>query len=317
MFESGFGDFFQQMPPIMYIVFCGSVILLVAFIVLMVWERRRKAETAVGAGAANTSPIQGMTVAAASAPPSGSWGGSDGSDLPDLDSLVVNAQPARRPGTARLRLTAGEDVDVAEIMTVYRDLIEGGLIVQIGDKVYRHPPALADSDFKRRLNTTVRDLYTAIGDTSLAPRKTSETSAVEEAGANLPADVPAAVPVPPPPPAPRPAAPPPSTTTAGTVPGDLPKFKMPDVAEPPKRGRRPPSEPIPEINIAASIEAFLQYKISMTPEFMGRSLHVKSATDGGLIIEVDGAFYETVGDVADPSARAFLQSTIEEWQSRQ
>jgi hypothetical protein len=316
MFESGFGNFFQQMPPIMYIVFCGSIILLVAFISLMVWERRRKADAAVGAGAggANTSPVQGMTVAAAAAPPSGSWG-SAADDLPDVDALVVNAQPARRPGTTRLRLTAGEDVDVAEIMTVYRDLIEGGLIVQIGDKVYRHPPALADSDFKKRLNTTVRDLYSAIGDTSLAPRKTAETSPVEETDGGI-SDADASEPAPVPP-APRPAAPPPPTSATGAVPGDLPKFKMPDVTEPPKRGRRPTPEPIPEINIAASIEAFLQYKISMTPEFIGRSLHVKSATDGGLIIEVDGAFYETVADVADPSARAFLQATIEEWQSRQ
>ena len=102
------------------------------------------------------------------------------------------------------------------------------------------------------------------------------------------------------------------------APGDLPKFKMPDGPPvKPKRGQRPVAEPIPEINIAASIEAFLQHKLSMTPQYATRSIHVRPASHGGVAIEVDGKFYESVGEVEDAAVRAFLSATIEEWQARQ
>ena len=102
------------------------------------------------------------------------------------------------------------------------------------------------------------------------------------------------------------------------APGDLPKFKMPDGPPvKPKRGQRPVHEPVPEINIAASIEAFLQHKLALTPQYAGRSIHVRPAMHGALTIEVDGKFYDSVGEVADAAVRQYLSTTIEEWQSRQ
>jgi hypothetical protein len=102
------------------------------------------------------------------------------------------------------------------------------------------------------------------------------------------------------------------------LPGDLPKFKMPDTPpQPPKRGRKPVAEPIPEINIAGAIEAFLQHKLAFTPEYSTRSIHVRPASHGGVHIEVDNKLYDSVGDVEDAAVREFLTATIAEWQSRQ
>lgn len=105
--------------------------------------------------------------------------------------------------------------------------------------------------------------------------------------------------------------------TPGSAPGDLPRFKMPDTPIKPKRGQRPTAEPIPEINIAASIEAFLQHKLIQTPQYAGRSIHVRPASHGGVHIEVDGIFYDSVSEVSDAGVRQYLTATIEEWQARQ
>ncbi len=69
-------------------------------------------------------------------------------------------------------------------------------------------------------------------------------------------------------------------------------------------------------SIAAQIEAFLQYKLQHS-EFSARSIHVREAIGGGVRIEVDGHFYEGIGDVIDPDVREFLRRTIKEWEARQ
>jgi hypothetical protein len=114
-----------------------------------------------------------------------------------------------------------------------------------------------------------------------------------------------------------------TSTTArviGTAPGDLPKFTLnetPISAKPLRRVPKPTNDPIPEINVGGSIEAYLQHRLAITPEFAGRSIHIRSSPKGGVIIEVDGRQYEAVGDVEDTDAKLFLAETIEEWQSRQ
>lgn len=295
MLDSGFTDFFRQLPAIFIIMFCGSSIALVTVLAVIINARGKRARAAE----ATAVPITIAHANVGSAPPSGGSGG----DLPDLDSLL-NVDPsaaAPRPiqrGTFALNTTPGETVEAVEVMIILRDVAEGGLIVQIGDKVFRNPPALADAEFKRRFNSTVRDLYLSIGDTSLSTRATGEMAAADES------------------PAPPSTAPPP-TMPGVPAPGDLPKFKMPDFQEKPKRGRKLPTEEIPEINIAGAIEEYLQYKLAMTPQFARRFIHVRSAVGGGLRIDVDDKSYETVGDVEDDDVRTFLQATIEEWQSRQ
>jgi hypothetical protein len=101
------------------------------------------------------------------------------------------------------------------------------------------------------------------------------------------------------------------------MPGDLPKYQSPESADPPRLGRRPSAVPIPEINIAASIEAFLQYRLNADGRFAGRSIHVLPAGSDGVRIEVDGQSFDHIDDISDPIVQAFLRQTIAEWQSRQ
>lgn len=319
--DSGLGDFFRQIPPILIIMFCGSGLLLVGAIALMVGARARKANAALAA--AGPSPV--------------TFASQQAGELPDLDALVAVEAPARpqRKGTFTIPLTGGGEVEAVEVMTILRDVADGGLIIQIGDKSYRNPPALADAEFKRRFNMTVRDLYDSISRQSLspAPAPAAAVSDVPRAlgeAADPIADATLETPsVDPAQPAgdnagerPSVTMPPPSviaaSTALGPLPGDLPKFKLPDTIEPPRRGRRrPPAEPIPEINIAEAIEEFLQYKLRSESQFAGRSLHVRPAIGGGVKIEVDGQFYDSVDEVADAEVRAYLQAVIAEWQSRQ
>jgi hypothetical protein len=75
--------------------------------------------------------------------------------------------------------------------------------------------------------------------------------------------------------------------------------------------------PLPELNIAAAIEAFLQHRLGATRRFLGRRIHVHSAASGGVRIEVDGTFFESVNDIEDDEVRDFIAATIQEWQDRQ
>ncbi|MFQ3565762.1 MAG: hypothetical protein SNJ59_02075 [Aggregatilineales bacterium] len=320
--DSGLGEFFQQIPPILIIMFCGSGLLLVAAVALMVRARARKANAALAA--AGPSPV---TSAAQQA-----------EELPDLDALVAVEAPAQpqRKGTFTVLLVDGGEVEAVEVMTILRDVADGGLIIQIGDKSYRNPPALADAEFKRRFNMTVRDLYDSISRQSLstAPAPAALASDVplaldelaDDAMAEGNLETPSVDPVQPagalagdrPPANQLPPSASAVNIAAEPVPGDLPKFKLPDTIELPRRGRRrPPAEPVPEINIAEAIEEFLQYKLRSAPQFAGHRLHVRPAVGGGVKIEVDGQFYDSVGEVADAEVRAYLQAVIEEWQSRQ
>jgi hypothetical protein len=243
-----------------------------------------------------------------------------GGDLPDLEVLAspeevaaaptpTPAAPPRPAGTFSLPLAEGETVDVVEVLSVVRDVGDGGLIIRIGDKAYRNPPAVADAEFKRRFHNTLRDLNIAQRPVE-SKRDSSEVAAAEPEAAEAPPMI--------------------ETTPASSsseiprlsadepVPGDLPKFKMPEGPPvKPKRGQRPVAEPIPEINIAGAIEAFLQHKLTRLPQYSSRSIHVRPALNGGVQIEVDGVFYESVGEVEDAAVKQLLTATIEEWQSRQ
>jgi hypothetical protein len=344
----GFNDFFSQLPPILYIMFCGSGILLLAAVAVSVVQRRAKLTKMIAEAKqppADAAPVLNATPADL--------------DLPDLDDLLKPA-PLYKPraGTFRLMLAGSTgEVEAAEVMSVLRNVEDGGLLIQIGDQVYRHPPAAADAEFQRRFSNTVRELAgsAAAPDASPAPAAPPapvlvtpppsptpaptqaeplmlEPDIAEIVSAPLEPDIAEIVSAPlepdmgdivsEPPPAPTtPGTMPPAKSGSVPLPGDLPKFRMPEKFTPPKnRLRRPPPPdrtPVPEINLAAAIEEYLQHKLELTNEFAGRSFHIRDAGHGGVRIEVDGRFFEAVGDIDDPQARAFIASAIQEWQDRQ
>jgi hypothetical protein len=74
---------------------------------------------------------------------------------------------------------------------------------------------------------------------------------------------------------------------------------------------------MPEINIASAIQAYLQHKLWQERAFPGRMIHVHSAPSGGVMIQVDNDYFESVGEVSDPAVREYIAAAIQEWQERQ
>ncbi len=286
---------FLQQPFVsaMLALMCTLGVLLVAVIGALVYLRRRRGIT----------PDKRRAVASALA-----------DDMPDLDSLVgrltFDPQPAAPPaptraarqGTFVVAVNDGDAAEAVEVMTILRDVVDGRLIIQMGDKTLRNPAA--DPEFRDRLNRLMREVA-QLAKTNLPAAPAVEAPPVTDELAARPA--PAA------PPRPQPAAPP----MPSEAPGALPTFRLEDQGPiKPARGQKLERKPVPEINIAAAIEAYLQHKLQFTPQYAGRSIHIYPSPDGGVSIEVDGQYYDAVSSVADPDVRGFLEATIQEWQER-
>jgi hypothetical protein len=203
-------------------------------------------------------------------------------------------------------------------MTILRDVMDGTLIVQMGEKAYQN--VNSDPEFKERFGKLMREVGQMIGKVAPAANEPVQPAKTSEPEPEIPSDSMPSVrdlmqssePVPAPKKAPMP---PPA---AGRLPGDLPSFKLEDnPMQKLKRGQKASEmQPVPEINIAGAIEAYLQHKLSITPEYADHSIHIYPAPGGGVKIEVDGKYFEAVSDVSDPTIREFLSDTIAEWQDR-
>lgn len=293
-------EFFAQ-PFVggMLALLCFFALLLAVVIAALFYVRRRRAQQRA------QPPVLDYSAA-----------GFDEGEMPDLDTLVHNlpaaapAAPAARKGAMLVRVNDGKTAEVVEVMAVLRDVVDGRLIVQMGDRIYQN--INSDEDFKDRFTRLMRELAQVAKPVSpvappVPPPAERETAAPPPSAPEPP---------PAPEPGPQPAFTPPPAPT-GEMPGDLPKFSLDDQGPiKPARGQKREVKPVPEINIAAAIEAYLQHKLRYLPQYEGRSIHIYPSPDGGVSIEVDGRFYDTVGEVADAEIRAFLQTTIQEWQER-
>lgn len=260
-------------------------------------------------------------------------------DLPDLDLLLGAAPNASAPaptsaskqsGTYRVKLANGSTIEAADVMVISRDLADGGLVIQIGDKAYPIGTYIADQEARRRFTSTLRDLVKqgeamTTAPPTPAPAPTPEAKVEAAPAPDTKPEQPSApvAPQPEPESAPkqkiatgeRPVVPTLPDAPHGELPGDLPKFVTP--SEPLRIRGGMPKTPVPELDIGGAVEAYLQYKLSQTPEFAQRSIHIHPAYGGGVKIEVDGRFYEAVSDIEDAETRDFIATAIEEWQSRQ
>ena len=327
--SSDFSEFLNQsfmrtMLPLM----CIVTLLLIATIAAIVYMRRRKAEQA-----RNDLPaVPGYVTASDFA--------ASAHDMPDLNLLVhtpaappvppakrvepaptapAAAAPIRqaRKGTFTVTPRDGSSTEAVEVLTILRDVVDGRLIVQMGDKALHN--VNSDAEFKERFGKLMRELgqlvksappvaaravevmppADMVGD-SEASTESSEMPLPDETHVQMPKK------------APVPAVPP-----GVKLPGDLPSFKLEDnPMQKLKRWQKADLAPVPEINIAGAIETYLQHKKSLSPEFAGRNIHIYPAPGGGVSIEVDGTYYEAVSDVSDAAVREFLSETINEWQER-
>lgn len=314
-------DFLSQIPPgiIMYAVLTFGLIfgLMVYFVAVRpgMVKRRREAKKLAALTAPKPAPLT-TTPRASGVPTVMPVSGAGGDDLPDLDFLLNADVPAPRPagprqlGEAEVRLVTGQTVRAREELVLLRDPNDGRLIVQMPGATYKSFASApsAKAGFTQLMNELAKSL-----------------TQPDSGGASVQAPPAAAAPAPTPPPVVPdipPVVPPPAPASRGApLPGDLPKYSEMRGSELKGRGflGRPKFEfeDIPDLNIAGSIEAYLQHRLIQTPGYAGRSWHVHPDLKGGVRIEVDGQFFESVSDITDPAARAFIQTAIQEWQDRQ
>lgn len=327
--QPGISDFARQIPVGLIAMFCGSGLALVGLTFLIVRARAARSQQAQQAQPTH------YTVP----PPINS---TDMSDLPDLDALVSTPPPApkaappppapapsmpaartNRNETYSVRPADGDATQAVEVVTILRDVVDGSLLIQMGDKTYRDPNN--DATFKNSFVKIMRELGPVVRQEARppqAPPPAATTPPVADSGSlrdllvtedeEDDAETPSISIT---------AAPPPPTVD-GQMPGDLPRFSLdeePQVVK--KRGgllRRTKKEyaPVPELDLASAIEAYLQHKLRHSDQFHQRNIHIHPSPDGAVAIEVDGVFFESVGDVNEPDVRAFLAATIQEWQER-
>lgn len=307
---------------------CFVTLLLIATIAGIVYMRRQKAQQKL----AETAPPSFVGAPAY-------YTASSSTDMPDLNMLMSTpaapkpapvAKPTPPPaptptpqrqarkGTFAITPKDSSQTEAVEVLTLLRDVMDGSLIVQMGDKAYQN--VNNDPEFKEKFNRLMREL----GQLTNKPAAEITEQQMDVAASD-------ATTVPPPIPpasetiaaaepsflAPKKSVRPPPMTVDGKMPGDLPSFKLEDnPMQKLKRGQKMDLQPVPELNIAGAIEAYLQYKLSHSSTYTGRSIHIYPAPGGGVSIEVDGQYFDAVSDVTDSAVREFLSETIAEWQER-
>lgn len=336
-----FGEFFRQMPPGLIANLCTIGTMILALMVYFGFVKPRRAQRRLAEREAAVQERELQSVYGY--PPE-----QDGGDLPDMDSLIAGdhpdstpqqtvhapepvpsmpvtapepqkvAIPTRRKGEYAVRLNNGQNARAVEVISVLRDSVDDRLIVQIGETGYR---TLVDlPDVKARFSEIMKELATTISEADAGyPEEVqaeAETFELIEGEESEPLDFPDLDILSETPPV-HAAAPRPASTVP--LPGDLPKIQQQTQV---KSGGflRPAKvevEAMPEINIASAIQAYLQHKLWQERAFPGRMIHVHSAPSGGVMIQVDNDYFESVGEVSDVEVREYIAAAIQEWQERQ
>jgi hypothetical protein len=196
--------------------------------------------------------------------------------------------------------------EIIEVLRLYRDLSTGALVVQIGRQKYYSLDEIADPQVRRRF------LGNAEAMAQFAQFKKGTSPLIDWSAATpppasppqpplsvSPPDFPAVQPPPiitPQPPYPRPAQTSASTADSGSG----------------KKGK----EEVKPKSMADEIEELLQYRLALDPDFSLRSIHIRSAEDGSIFVEVDGSTFDGIGVVSDDGVRGFLQRIVQEWEAR-
>lgn len=191
--------------------------------------------------------------------------------------------------------------NTVEVMRILRDLADGSLVVEINGRYYYHPEDINDPEIGRRFNGVMQALsdFAEPGDFEIPDEWLEPPS--KPVAAAAPSITPDEVPLPSSWQTAQSTPPPPSRKTGFF-----------------QRGSQTGDEPIPEARpMTEQIEELLQYRLSISPGYAHRSIHVRPTADGSVRIEVDGRFYEGVGAVDDPEIQAFLRETIRQWEARQ
>ncbi len=98
--------------------------------------------------------------------------------------------------------------------------------------------------------------------------------------------------------------------TPSSEPGPI---KIPSLVESLRAPVRKPG-PMP-VGIAGQVEQVLQQLLADNPAFLGRSIHIVTARDGSLNIEVEGQLLHWPDKVSEPAVREAVQKAIRMWEA--
>lgn len=201
--------------------------------------------------------------------------------------------PGYAPAASTSPTTDGETV---EVLRVLRDLADGKLVIEIGGKRYRSLAEIIDPQVKRRFmgNAAALAQFAQVSTAPLSPAAVLWPAPKTEV-----VDQPPTITYPPPQQSVEPSIQPAGTTETAVAPAD---------------SQEQPSAPK---TIADEIEELIQLRLHTTPALMYRSIHIRQGAGGGIRVEVDGHYFDSVAEVTDPEVTAFLQSVIHEWEARQ
>jgi hypothetical protein len=241
-------------------------------------------------------PIQASTATVAPVAPEQEWGGAL---VPAPEAAMTNVEDNEMSTQSHNNSENIEIGDAVEVMRIWRDINDGGLIIQMGGQRYRTLGDIKNQDLARRFVAVVRELW------SMVSNGPARVTAGDASGA---------------------AVPPPTNSTGmkarmGLLSSEPEQPEKPHMAAQFGRlaiGQSPtPKTPEPPPSgIANAVEEFLQFKLSNTPELSTRSIHIRPTPDHSVRIEVDGHFYEAIGDVVDADVREFLFNLMREWEAR-
>ena len=174
--------------------------------------------------------------------------------------------------------SARQTGELVEAVKLYRDLATGSLVVELTGRRYFALSEMTDDTVRRRFMGIAESVAQFASGEAPTP------------AAVIPIPVPAA------PVTPKASAPAPAATDAPA---------------------KEEASPLALKSIAEEIEELLQYRLTITPDFAHRSIHIRESHGGSIQVEVDGSYFDGIGDVPDDSIRNFLQDIIREWEARQ
>lgn len=241
---------------------------------------------------------------------------------PPATPITMN-KPAAAPDPV-LILADGSNTRALEVFRVVRDARNGRWLIQVNEIGYPldHPNVkskvaqlIAQLNSDPVLTPAPRPLAAEVNPDQFAEDDLPPLDALEEPDLDLLSTLPT------PPPAKPLAAqirkmPPTLDPNAAKLP-NYREVSEPQVTSRGLFGNKIEYKPAPELNLAGAIEAYLQQKLYQTGRYPGRNIHVHASESGGVIIQVDQAYYEAVGDINDNEIRQFMSETIAEWQDSQ
>jgi hypothetical protein len=255
----------------------------------------------------------------------------------DEPAANASAQPESKPAglplpaalTERLtpRAAAPADPSANEVLRVLRDRLTGRVLLEINGRRYAQLSEVTDSEVRRALLLTMRDLQEFVG-----------LSGLSAAGAASPTPLSAT------PTSPAPAVPlsqasaesaPPDTSVLTPPAADaetilsqlnaapLPKadeahtpLKLPsmNIFKQMAQAREVGAKEIAPIkSVVQQIDEVLQHLIVGTP-FARQNLHVAAGPTGNVLFEVGAEVYNTVDEIPDRSLQVVFQEAIRRWE---